>query len=199
MWSDAVSEPGRLIILSGPSGAGKSSVVRELLTQCPLPLQLSVSATTRTPRSGEVDGRDYHFVSKEQFRAMRERGEFLECKEVFEMGDWYGTLRKQVEDSLASGKWMILEIDVQGALSVMEKHRDSLSFFIRPESQDELANRLRNRGTDDEQAILRRLEVAAEELRALPQYKYEIVNRTIQQSVDDICQTLSKSLGANHA
>lgn len=194
-----MAESGRLIILSGPSGAGKSTVVRRLLERCDLPLELSVSATTRPARPGEVDGRDYHFVSKERFRQMRESGEFLECKEVFGR-DWYGTLHKQVDAGLAAGKWIILEIDVQGALSVMEVRQDTLSFFIRPESQEELANRLRSRGTDDEAAILRRLEVAAEELQALQRYNFEIVNRTVEQSVDEICQKLMEySHGAKHA
>ncbi len=111
MWSDDVSEVGKLIILSGPSGAGKSTVVRELLANCSLPLKLSVSATTRQPRAGEVDGRDYHFVSHEEFRRVRAAGEFLECKEVFGRGDWYGTLASEVENGLAAGNWMILEID----------------------------------------------------------------------------------------
>lgn len=194
-----MSDAGRLIIVSGPSGAGKSTVVRKLIDECPLPLELSISATTRHPRPGEVDGQDYHFVSREEFQAMRRRGEFLECKEVFGR-DWYGTLTRQVDEGLLAGKWIILEIDVQGAISVMERRKDILSFFIHPGSREELANRLRHRGTDDEQAILRRLEVAAEELQALPRYRFEIVNRTVEQSVTEICQNLkSFSLGAKHA
>ncbi|MCA9133924.1 MAG: guanylate kinase [Planctomycetales bacterium] len=190
MWSNGVAERGRLIILSGPSGAGKSTVVRELLSNCPLPLVLSVSATTRPQRPGEQHGRDYYFVSKEQFEHMRAAGEFLECKEVFGRGDWYGTPAQQVEAGLAAGKWVLLEIDVQGALSVLKKHPAALSFFVHPGSLEELAIRLRRRGTDSETAIERRLEVAAEELQALKHYQHEIINREVHQSASEICKIL---------
>lgn len=186
-----MSGQGRLIILSGPSGAGKSTVVRELLATCPLPLELSVSATTRPPREGEVDGRDYHFVSPERFETMRHQGEFLECKEVFGQ-HWYGTLVQQVDVGLQAGKWMILEIDVQGALSVLEKRADALSFFVHPGTREELEKRLRSRGTDSETAIRRRLEVADEELTALSHYKYEIINRDVERAVAEICQWLQQ-------
>ncbi len=201
MWSEAVGDVSKLIILSGPSGAGKSTVVRELLATCPLPLKLSVSATTRAPRAGEVDGRDYHFVSHLEFHRQREAGEFLECKEVFGRGDWYGTLASEVEVGLAAGQWMILEIDVQGALAVLQQRPGALSFFVHPGSLDELARRLKRRGTDSAQAIQRRLEVAAEELQALGHYQFEIINREVEQSVAEICQILQSQhvLGAKHA
>ena len=181
---------GHLIILSGPSGAGKSTVVRELLGNCPLPIELSVSATTRKQRVGEVEGRDYHFVTHEQFDRMRQAGEFLECKEVFGRGDWYGTPVAQTEQGLKTGHWMLLEIDVQGALSVMEKRPDVVSFFVHPGSLEELAIRLRRRGTDDEQAIQRRLEVAAEELQALKHYKHEVINHQVKLTAAEICNIL---------
>ncbi len=181
---------GHLIILSGPSGAGKSTVVRELLANCPLPIELSVSATTRKARAGEVEGREYHFVTKEQFDQKRAADEFLEYKEVFGRGDWYGTPLSQVEAGLNSGKWMLLEIDVQGALSVMAKRPDVISFFVHPGSLEELATRLRRRGTDDEPSIRRRLEVAAEELQALKHYRHEIINRDVILSAAEICNIL---------
>lgn len=181
---------GHLIILSGPSGAGKSTVVRELLANCPLPIELSVSATTRKQRAGEVDGRDYHFVTHEQFDHMRQAGEFLECKEVFGRGDWYGTPVAQTEHGLKAGQWMLLEIDVQGALSIMDKRPDVVSFFVHPGSLEELAIRLRRRGTDDEQAIQRRLEVAAEELQALKHYKHEVINHQVKLTASEICNIL---------
>lgn len=181
---------GRLIILSGPSGAGKSTVVRELLANCPLPIELSVSCTTRKQRATEVHGRDYYFVTREEFERMRLAGEFLEYKEVFGRGDWYGTPAARVEQGLQEGKWMLLEIDVQGALSVMEKRSDILSFFVHPGSLEELAIRLRRRGTDTESAIQRRLEVAAEELKALKYYQYEVINRDVVLSAAEICNTL---------
>ncbi len=181
---------GHLIILSGPSGAGKSTVIRELLTNCPLPIELSVSCTTRKQRSAEMHGRDYFFVTHQQFETMREAGEFLEYKEVFGRGDWYGTPIKQVEEGLRKGKWILLEIDVQGALCVMEKRSDVVSFFVHPGSLEELAIRLRRRGTDDEKAIERRLEVAAEELQALKYYRHEVINRDVMLSAAEICNTL---------
>lgn len=183
---------GRLILFSGPSGAGKSTVVRRLLAECPLPLQTSVSATTRPPRSQEVHGRDYFFVSIDEFEAMRLRGEFLECKEVFGRGDWYGTPVEPVDKGLRAGKWMVLEIDVQGAISVMQQRSGTLSFFIHPGSLKELENRLRRRGSDDDEAIRRRLEVAAQELEMLDRYDFEIVNRDIEQAVEEICQILQR-------
>ena len=166
---DMDRQPGQLVIVSGPSGAGKSTVLRQLLESCELPMEMSISATTRQPRAGEVDGRDYHFVSREQFESMRRQGAFLECMEVFGR-DWYGTPVGPVDVALQAGKWIILEIDVQGALSVMKQRRDTLSFFIHPGSRQELERRLRSRSTDDEAAIRRRLEVADEELAALSYY-----------------------------
>lgn len=199
MWSNSVESDGQLIIVSGPSGAGKSTVLRKLLRTCPLPLEMSVSVTTRSPRPGEIDGRDYHFVTREQFQHMRSADAFLECKEVFGR-DWYGTPAKSVDAGLASGKWMVLEIDVRGALSVMEKRSGILSFFIHPGSIEELRQRLVSRNTDGEEAVMRRLEVAQEELKAITQYRYEIVNKVVDNSVKDMCEILEKhSLGANHA
>ncbi len=183
---------GHLIILSGPSGAGKSTVVRELLAHCPLPIELAISATTRKQRTGEVAGRDYEFVSHEEFQRMRQAGEFLEYKEVFGRGDWYGTPLAQVERGLKEGKWMLLEIDVQGALSVMAQRPDVVSLFVHPGSLEELSIRLRRRGTDDEQAIQRRLEVAADELQALKHYKHEIINHQVQHTASEICHILQQ-------
>jgi guanylate kinase len=185
-------QPGRLIIISGPSGAGKSTVVRRLLVDCPLPLQLSISATTRPPRPGEVDGTDYQFISRDEFTALQQRDAFLECKEVFGNGHWYGTLRDQVVTSLNQGKWVILEIDVQGALAILARDEfDPITLFIHPGSMDELERRLRSRGTESEAAITRRLETAAEEMRYMHRYQYEIINGTVETAVAAICQILN--------
>lgn len=182
---------GRLIILSGPSGAGKSTVTRRLIRDCPLPLVLSVSATTRPPRPGERDGKDYFFLQDDDFQQRRQSGEFLECKEVFGRGHWYGTLREQVASGLNAGRWVILEIDVQGALAVMrEASLDPISIFIHPGGMDALAERLRGRGTETEDAILRRLEVAATELSQVHHYDHEIINDKVDLAVDEICQIL---------
>src|SRR3954465_4949721 len=148
----------RLVIISGPSGAGKSTVVRELLESCPLPLYLSVSATTRQPRKGENEGEDYFFLTPEQFALRRASNDFLECKEY--AGNWYGTLQSQVSAGLAAGKWVILEIDVEGTMAVLEKHADALTIFVHSGSIEELERRLRARNTESEEALARRLATA---------------------------------------
>lgn len=186
----------QLIIISGPSGAGKSTVVRQLLEQCQLPLHVSVSVTTRPPRAGETAGQDYIFVDDARFAELRDQGEFLESKEVFGR-HWYGTLRRQVNEHLDAGKWVILEIDVQGALSVMKQRSDVISFFVHPGSRGELEKRLRSRGTETESAIQRRLEVADEEYTASSYYKYEIINRDVTRAVSDICEILLQHSGSN--
>lgn len=184
-------EVGQLVVISGPSGAGKSTVVRQLLSRCPLPLMLSVSATTRPPRLGEVDGREYHFLDHETFRKRRAEGAFLECKEVFSRGDWYGTLRETVSAGLTAGKWVILEIDVEGALAVFEQVSGVVSIFVHPGSMEELERRLRARGTDAEDAIQRRLLVAESEMARRHLYSHEVINDTIERCVDTICQILT--------
>lgn len=183
--------PGKLIILSGPSGAGKSTVVRSLLEECPLPLRLSVSATTRSPRPGEIKGKHYHFLDDNEFAIRREAGDFLECEEVFGRGHWYGTLRSEVTSGLQRGDWVILEIDVQGALSVME-HKDlsPISIFIHPGSVDELERRLRDRGTESEEAVTRRLEVACSEMAMMHRYRHEVINDQVDRATNEICEIL---------
>ena len=184
--------PGKLIIISGPSGAGKSTVVNRLLAECPLPLTLSVSATTRQPRPGETHGKDYWFLSPEDFAARKARGDFLEAKEVFGRGYWYGTLLDTVSSGLKSGKWVILEIDVHGAATVLKVHPDAITIFIHPGSLAELERRLRNRGTESEANIARRLEVASEELAVMHRYTHEVINREVDQAVAELCALLRK-------
>ena len=182
---------GRLVIISGPSGAGKSTVVRELMSQCELPLAISVSATTRLPRPGEIDKTDYFFLSPEDFSRRRTEGEFLECKEVFGRGHWYGTLREQVATGLNEGKWVILEIDVQGAMTVLENDSfNPITLFIHPGGMEELEKRLRLRGTEDEDAITARLETAGREMAFTHHYQYEIINGDVDVAVTEICQIL---------
>ncbi|WP_261365359.1 guanylate kinase [Anatilimnocola floriformis] len=195
--SPAVST-GRMIVISGPSGAGKSTVVRELLKGCGLPLTLSVSATTRAPRAGEVHEQDYIFLPRDEFDRRRRAGEFLESKEVYGRGDWYGTLQSQVAAGLADGKWVILEIDVDGMQSVVERYPETITFFIHCGDIDELERRLRTRNTDSEDAIRRRLEVARHELAYQNRYRYQILNDDVDQSVRRICDILQQlQLGAS--
>jgi guanylate kinase len=188
-----LSAAGRLVIISGPSGAGKSTIVRRLLRECQMPLQLSVSATTRARRPGEADGIDYHFLSREDFAERRSNGEFLECKEVFGHGDWYGTLESEVQAGFADGRWVILEIDVEGAMSVLERYPEAITIFLHAGSLEELERRLRDRATETESSVQRRLSVARHELGYKCRYRHEVVNHTPDQAVRDICQILVQS------
>ncbi|MDP7303023.1 MAG: guanylate kinase, partial [Pirellulaceae bacterium] len=123
---------GKLVIVSGPSGAGKTTVLGRLLEKSSLPLTLSVSATTRPPRPGEKDGVAYHFLADKEFQGRRAAGDFLECMEVFGSGYWYGTLAETVTTSLQDGKWVVLEIDVEGSATVLQKYTDAITIFLHP-------------------------------------------------------------------
>lgn len=187
----ASESKGRLVIISGPSGAGKSTVLRELISRSELPLAISISATTREPRPGEIDKVDYFFLTPEEFEQRRKDGEFLECKEVFGRGHWYGTLRDQVATGLNQGKWVILEIDVQGALAILDNDAfNPVTLFLHPGSMDELEKRLRSRGTEDEAAISARLETAGREMAFTHYYDYEIINGNVDIAVTEICEIL---------
>jgi guanylate kinase len=187
----AKNPAGRLVVVSGPSGAGKTTVLERVLAECRVPLVRSVSATTRPPRAGERDGVDYQFLSPEDFQARRQRGEFLECFEVFGRGCWYGTLWSQITPSLQAGKWVVLNIDVQGARTVMERDPRAITIFVRPSSIEELRRRLVGRGTDSQQAIQRRIEQASEELACAPRYQHQVINDNIDQAVSHICKILT--------
>lgn len=184
---------GQLVIVSGPSGAGKSTVLRRLVKDCPLPLELSVSATTRPPRPAEINGVEYHFLSQEQFDAKLANGDFLEHKEVFGRGHLYGTLKESVTTGLNAGCYVILEIDVAGAMSVLEHIPDAITIFIHPGSQQELENRLRGRETESEESIIRRLEVAISEMDLMDRYQHIIVNEQPETAAETICQILKNS------
>jgi guanylate kinase len=178
----------RLIVISGPSGAGKSTVVDAVLAASPLPMVLSVSATTRKPRKGEVDGEDYYFLTPEQFAARQASGDFLECKEY--AGNWYGTLQSQVAAGLAEGKWVLLEIDVEGTMAVLQKHPEALTIFVHSGSVEELERRLRARGTESEEALARRLATAKRELAQKDRYRYQVINLDVPTAVNEVIEIL---------
>ncbi len=172
-----------LIVISAPSGTGKTSIVSSLLQVDP-DINLSVSYTTRPPRQNEVDGRDYFFVDHARFQEMSKQKDFLESAEVY--GNYYGTSRRWIEEKMAAGKEVLLEIDCQGALQVREIYPQALSIFILPPSLEVLKHRLEQRGMDDSKVIERRLSAAREEVSHLYKYDYLVVNQDIQETVQQI-------------
>ncbi len=170
---------------------GKGTLVKKLLNESSFPLVLSVSATTRTPRPGEVNGREYWFISRDEFLEKRANGEFLESFEVYEGGALYGTLRETVETQIRQGKWVLLEIDVKGALSVMKELPDSLSIFILPPSLEALRERLLNRGTENGEDLAKRLEQAEKEISYNKYYKERIVNDNLDKAFEELVDTLA--------
>jgi len=186
---------GKVVIVSGPSGAGKTTVMKRVFQQCPLPLVASVSATTRPPRPGETDGGDYHFLSAEEFDRRVQCGDFLEYFQVFNQGYWYGTLRSEVEAGLAARKWVVLEIDVQGAAAVIGCYPAAITIFVRPSSVEELQRRLRGRGTESEEALQRRLQRARDEIARQQMYRHVVVNDEVDRAVTEICNILIREHG----
>ncbi len=181
----------QFVVLSGPSGSGKTTIVDRLLERSPVKLVKSISATTRKPRKNEVHGRNYYFLTPEEFAARKARGEFLVCAEVHGTGNWYGTLKSEVDRARRMGGWALLEIDVQGALQIMQKHPEALSIFLRTSSEAEYEKRLRGRGTDAEEVIERRLANARNELKYAPEYRHQVVNDDLDQAVGEIVNIIS--------
>jgi len=178
---------GNLFIVSAPSGAGKTTLVRGLLQEDSL-VHLSVSYTTRAARQGEIDGREYHFVDVATFQIMKERGDFLEWAEVH--GNFYGTSRVWIQDQMAEGRDILLEIDWQGAHQVRKSFPSALGIFILPPSLSELENRLTGRGTDHPEVIARRLAAAQEEMSHVDDFEYAIINNELRVALDDLCAVI---------
>lgn len=172
-----------LVIISGPSGSGKGTVVKELVQK--EDFALSISATTRTPRTGEIDGTHYYFYDKETFENMKKQNELLEWAEFCD--NYYGTPRKYVEQQMLEGKNVILEIEVQGALQIKKLYSDCILVFLVPPDVKELKKRLIQRGTEDKQTIDRRMNRAIEEMEFVPQYDYIVINDTIAKAAEAIC------------
>lgn len=183
---------GPLLILSGPSGSGKSTVIRRLLAAGDLPLHLSVSATTRRHRPGEKDGIDYFFWTKEQFEEAIQAKAFLEWAQVHGSA-YYGTLRQEVEPFRNQGVGVILDIDVQGADQVRQACPDHVSVFLQAPSMDTYEKRLRNRGTEDEASLQRRLANAREELARAGEFQYQIMNDDLAAAVSQLHNILEES------
>jgi guanylate kinase len=175
------------IILSSPSGGGKTTIAHKLLAMRQ-DIGYSVSATTRPPRDGEVDGRDYHFRSMKDFKRGQAAGEFAESAEVH--GHLYGTLRAEVDRVLASGKHVIMDIDVQGTRQFAEAFPDSVLIFVLPPSADALIGRLSARGTEDPKSLIRRFRSAKDELKAIDLYQYVVVNDEVDSAVAAIASII---------
>ncbi len=174
---------GCLFIISAPSGAGKTSLVRALL-QSDLNLSLSISHTTRPPRTGEINGCDYHFVAVETFKQMLLKGEFIESAEVY--GNFYGTSQQWINQAIASGQDILLEIDCQGARQIQQIFPQAVSVFILPPSADTLAARLKSRAQDDAGVIQKRLAAAREEISHIAEFDYIIINNQLDEALSDL-------------
>lgn len=181
----------KVFVITGPSGVGKGTLIKKLLKAVPN-LELSVSATTRAPREGEINGRDYHFLSPEEFEQRIEEKDFLEFAPY--SGNHYGTLRSEVERRLAAGHSVVLEIEVQGAQQVRQIDLDSVQIFIAPPDPEVLRERLAGRGTDSSEAIDSRLKVAEQELAAQGDFEHCVVNDDLERAAGELVTIVRSEL-----
>jgi guanylate kinase len=181
----------RVIVITGPSGVGKGTLIRGLLERLPQ-LELSVSATTRPPRPGEVDGEAYHFLSPEEFAARVAAGDFIEHAEY--SGNRYGTLRSELQRRLDQGRPVVLEIEVQGARQVREALPDAIAVFIAPPSLEALRTRLVGRGTDTPEQVQARLRTAERELEAQDEFPHVVVNDRLQEATEELAGVVGEAL-----
>ncbi|KJF22703.1 UNVERIFIED_ORG: guanylate kinase [Nocardia globerula] len=180
---------GRLVVLAGPSAVGKSSVVRELRTRLP-ELMFSVSATTRDPRPGEVDGKDYRFTTRDEFQRMIDSGELLEWADIHGGLQRSGTPAAPVEEALEAGRPVLVEVDLAGARAVRKAKPEALLVFMAPPSWDVLVQRLTGRGTESDEVVARRLETARVELAAQDEFDTVIVNEDVSRACDELVSLL---------
>ena len=183
-----MKNPKKLIIITGPSGVGKGTVVKAILKK-DINIWLSISATTRKPRNGEEDGKDYYFLTKKKFKEMINNEMFLEWAEF--AGNYYGTPKNKINEKIKHGNKVILEIEVEGACQVRSKFPNIISIFLLPPNKKELEKRIRNRGTDSEKSILNRLERADFEMSSAKDFDYVLKNNEIDKTVDDILKIIS--------
>lgn len=184
-----IKNKGILIVFTGCSGVGKGTILKEVLKRDKNNM-LSVSATTRSPRPGEENGREYFFLNKDEFEAKIKNDEFLEY--ACYCGNYYGTPKKAVDDMIAEGKNVVLEIEVQGGENIMKKCPDCVSVFILPPSVEELSNRLHGRGTEDEETISKRLAAANGELEYAKYYKYNVINDNLEDAIEKVMEIIEK-------
>ncbi|MGN0554759.1 MAG: guanylate kinase [Candidatus Fimenecus sp.] len=184
-----MSEQGKLILFSGPSGVGKDTLLDILIRKNPN-FQKSISITTRERREGEVDGVDYYFITPDDFEAMLDFGEVLEFAKYGK--NLYGTPKKPVDKWLAEGKSVILKIEVQGAAKIKKMYPDALAIFIMPPSMEILEHRLRQRGTENEDDLVRRLTIARDEIKKSRDYDYIVINDSLEAAADEVLDILSK-------
>ncbi|MEO2032717.1 MAG: guanylate kinase [Planctomycetaceae bacterium] len=197
--SGSQSNTSPIVVLSGPSGSGKTTVVERLVRESPVPLIKSVSATTRPPRTGEVHGDSYYFLADDEFRQKLDNDEFLEHAEVFSSGFLYGTLRSELDRAWNTPAWAFLEIDVQGAMKVMQPYPRAVTIFLKTPSPEEFERRLRARGTETEAVIQRRLATSARELEFSSRYRHVVVNDKLDRAVSEICEILKSEETQSHA
>lgn len=187
----AMRSEGLIVIFSAPSGTGKGTIMKELM-KTNKRVKLSVSSTTRKPRAGEEDGKDYFFKSVDQFKQMIEKDELIEWVEY--CGNYYGTPKEYVEESVRKGNFVILEIEVEGALRIMEQHPDCVSIFVLPPSFEELRNRIVGRGTEKCEIIEQRLQKAKNEVTYINRYDYVVVNDNIDNAVNAVNSILKAEM-----
>ncbi|MBO8131591.1 MAG: guanylate kinase [Candidatus Marinimicrobia bacterium] len=189
---------GLLVIISAPSGTGKTTVCKKLL-ETNNGFEFSVSCTTRSPRPGEVNGREYYFLTRDEFEKKIKRGEFAEWEEIFH--NYYGTLKSALEKAIRDGKILLLDVDVKGGLNIRKFYpENSVSIFLLPPSEEELDRRLRSRGTDNEDSLRMRKKRAHQELKLGEQYDYKIVNDRLDETVNKVLEIIEevKKNGSRH-
>jgi guanylate kinase len=182
----------QILVLSGPSGSGKTTIVERLIDESSVRLVKAISATTRPQRKGEVDGVAYYFLTTDEFVRRRDHGDFLETAEVFGAGYWYGTLKSEIQRAKDAHGWSFLEVDVEGALKVMELFPNALTIFLKPPSLEVCEQRLRSRATDSEETIQRRLRKVHEELALADRYCYQVVNDDLDRAISEIKFIIAK-------